>query len=613
MSLALFGSTIGFIILIDTARFRILDVQINEEAKRITASLLQSERDVMNAARGLSRDPALIDALIRDGQDDQALLDMDSRAVAVRSRFILDQVLVLNKTRRVRVNLATSSDLSVIPFYEEETLAPCAKETSMQVIHHTDGIYLVGCAPVWGVINDEGTMQRKILGTIYTVLDLQKQLQSIQRELGLEAAIHLLDETHPYTAFANTIFSDQEDRVRILMTSIGETDLFIELRFNEQEINEIVGLVFWMALIGGMILTLFLLMIVAYWLAMSFTRPILNLAKVAGEVAQGNLNHTLPVTTHDEMGVLIRSFNTMVEGLREREKAEQEREQAEQERNIAETANQAKSLFLANMSHELRTPLNAIIGYSELLREEAQEAGQEFFIPDLNNIHTAGTHLLALINDVLDISKIEAGKMELHLEQFAVLTMVESVITTMNSSFTQKGNKIEVICTTDPGIMYTDITKVQQGLLNLLSNANKFTESGKITLTIERKYLQDTHALIQLPAAQDAPEHDRNDQTTGPMSRHENQAHNTPAAGCEWVTFQVSDTGIGMTAEQLDRIFEPFIQADSSTTRKYGGTGLGLAITRHFCRMMGGDVVAKSTPGKGATFLMQLPVRVQVV
>jgi signal transduction histidine kinase len=613
MSLALFGSTIGFIILIDTARFRILDVQINEEAKRITASLLQSERDAMNAARGLSRDPALIDALIRDGQDDQALLDMDSRAVTVRSRFVLDQVLVLNKTRRIRVNLATSSDLSVIPFYEEDTLASCAKEPSMQVIHYTDGIYLVGCAPVWGAINDKGMMQRKILGTVYTVLDLQKQLQSIQRELGLESDIRLLDETHPHTTFANTIFSDQEDRVRILMTGIGETDLFIELRFNEQEINEIVGSVFWIVLIGGMILTLFLLTIVAYWLALSFTRPILNLAEVAGEVAQGNLNHTLSVTTHDEIGVLIRSFNTMVEGLREREKAEQEREQAEQERKIAETANQAKSLFLANMSHELRTPLNAIIGYSELLREEAEETGQEFFIPDLNNIHTAGTHLLSLINDVLDISKIEAGKMELYLEQFAVLAMVESVVTTMNSSFTKKGNTFEVICTQDPGIMYADITKVRQGLLNLLSNANKFTESGKITLTIERKCTQNSHALSQLPTAQNAPEHALSHQTTGPTPGHENQAHATSAAGCDWVTFQVNDTGIGMTAEQLEHIFEPFTQADSSTTRKYGGTGLGLAITRHFCRMMGGEIMAESAPGKGSTFIIQLPVRVQVV
>ncbi len=213
---------------------------------------------------------------------------------------------------------------------------------------------------------------------------------------------------------------------------------------------------FWFALGAGMVFLLLMLLAVGYWLARSFTSPILNLAEAAKKVAAGDLTLSLPVTSNDEIGTLTQSFNTMIQGLREREAVEHQREEAERERELAEAANQAKSLFLANMSHELRTPLNAIIGYSEMLTEDALDSGLDDLIPDLNHIHDAGTHLLLLINDVLDISKIEAGKMELYLETFDISTMLQAIVSTIQPTFTQKGNILTVTCPEDIGTMYAD-------------------------------------------------------------------------------------------------------------------------------------------------------------
>jgi GAF domain-containing protein/CheY-like chemotaxis protein len=232
-----------------------------------------------------------------------------------------------------------------------------------------------------------------------------------------------------------------------------------------------------------------------------------------------------------------------------------------------EVVDRHKSEFLANMSHELRTPLNAIIGYSEMLQEDAADLGAEQFTDDLKKINAAGKHLLELINAVLDLSKIEAGKMELYLETFDVSGLVRDIAAVILPLAAKNGNRLDVQCRDTIGSMRADLTKVRQALFNLLSNACKFTDHGAITLTVSR-------------AARD---------------------------GADWLTFEVSDTGIGMTPEQLGRLFETFSQADAATTRKYGGTGLGLALSRRLCRMMGGDVTVESEAGRGSRFTAGLP------
>jgi GAF domain-containing protein/DNA-binding response OmpR family regulator len=235
-----------------------------------------------------------------------------------------------------------------------------------------------------------------------------------------------------------------------------------------------------------------------------------------------------------------------------------------------EAADRHKSEFLANMSHELRTPLNAIIGYSEMLQEDAAELGAEQFTDDLKKINAAGKHLLELINAVLDLSKIEAGKMELYLESFDVPSLVRDIAAVIQPLAARNGNRLEVRCPDDAGTMRADMTKVRQALLNLLSNACKFTENGTVALSVAAE---------------------RSD-------------------GRDWIVFEVTDTGIGMTPEQLARLFQAFSQADAATTRRYGGTGLGLALSRRLCRMMGGDVTAASEAGRGSTFTIRLPAQV---
>ena len=240
-------------------------------------------------------------------------------------------------------------------------------------------------------------------------------------------------------------------------------------------------------------------------------------------------------------------------------------------RQQAEAANRAKSTFLANMSHELRTPLNAIIGYSEMLHEDAEDLGQDEFIPDLEKIQSAGKHLLGLINAVLDLSKIEAGKMDLYLETFEVANMVEDTTAVVQPLMAKNNIELRITCPDSVGAMRADLTKVRQAVFNLLSNASKFTQEGTIGLDVSR--------------------------------RSEN--------GEDRITLAVSDTGIGMTEEQLGKLFEEFSQADASTTRNYGGTGLGLALSRRLCRMMGGDITVESEPGIGSTFTIDLPAEVR--
>jgi signal transduction histidine kinase/DNA-binding response OmpR family regulator len=303
------------------------------------------------------------------------------------------------------------------------------------------------------------------------------------------------------------------------------------------------------------------------------SQPILDLADTAREVSeQKNYSARAIKRTGDEIGFLIDRFNDMLAQIEQHERElNQVNGQLLHSQREAMAATQAKSQFLANMSHELRTPLNAIIGYSEMLQEEAEESGGQAFVPDLKKIHTAGRHLLSLINDILDLSKIEAGKMELYLETFDLAVVLDDVVATAELLVKKKNNRLKIIRSGNLGTMRADITKVRQSLFNLLSNACKFTENGSVTLESRRE---------------------------------------TPGDG-DWIVFTVSDSGIGMTPEQVSRLFQAFSQADASTVRKFGGTGLGLAITRHFCRMMGGDVTVRSEAGKGSTFTIRLPAAVR--
>jgi GAF domain-containing protein/DNA-binding response OmpR family regulator len=236
-----------------------------------------------------------------------------------------------------------------------------------------------------------------------------------------------------------------------------------------------------------------------------------------------------------------------------------------------EIASKHKSQFLASMSHELRTPLNAIIGVTEMLREDARDLKRDDEFEPLDRVLGAGRHLLALINDILDLSKIEAGRMELHLETFPLMPLIEDVGKTIEPMAAKTANRIVIDCPADLGTMHADQTRFRQALLNLASNANKFTENGTVTIAARPQQID----------------------------------------GRDWITIAVADTGIGMTEEQMGRLFQEFSQADASTTRKFGGTGLGLAISRHFCRMMGGDITVTSKPGEGSTFTIRLPRIVQ--
>ena len=294
--------------------------------------------------------------------------------------------------------------------------------------------------------------------------------------------------------------------------------------------------------------------------SLRLTRPITALVTGTQTVARGDLTTTLKITSNDEFGTLADSFNRMIEQLRVHRAAN------EQARVVAEQANRAKSEFLANMSHELRTPLTAIIGYSDLLQHHLREHST-IRTADVDSIRKAGKHLLALINDILDLSKIEAGKMDLDAGVFKVALLVDEVAATIKPLAEQNDNTLIVRYDERVGSMYADTTKVRQVLLNLLSNAAKFTNQGTITLKISRERIDER----------------------------------------EWTIFKIADTGIGMTPDEVNNLFQTFRQADASTTRKYGGTGLGLALSQRLCRLMGGDISVVSEPGIGSTFTIRIP------
>ncbi|WP_293355472.1 MULTISPECIES: urea ABC transporter substrate-binding protein [unclassified Microcoleus] len=321
------------------------------------------------------------------------------------------------------------------------------------------------------------------------------------------------------------------------------------------------------------------------------------LRETAQQIASGDLTARSPVVSNDAIGVLSSTLNTMAQqissllkGLEVRQRQLEERSsELEIAKNAAEAANRAKSTFLANMTHELRTPLNAIIGYSELLQEEALELGEEEFVMDLASINMAGKQLLNIISDILDISKIEAGKMTLFLETFDVLNLVDQVVTTVQPLMAKNGNTLSVNCDRDIGTIHADSAKLRQALLNLASNAAKFTDRGKITLNVWKEEWE----VLPVENSED-------------LSDIGSEFHRYS------IVFQVTDTGIGMTDDQISRLFGAFSQADDSTTRRYGGTGLGLTISRKFCQMMGGDITVESEFDCGSTFTIRLPMAIKI-
>jgi signal transduction histidine kinase len=366
--------------------------------------------------------------------------------------------------------------------------------------------------------------------------------------------------------------------------------------YQKSELDAITSRLMEYGFIGGgvLIISLGAALLVSSVLQRLISEPVQHLAEMAGQVSRNN-NYLVRARKqgNDEIGELVDQFNEMLSQIHARdlelqgsrnhledrveertrqlqaEIAEREKVQRAliEAKESAEASSKAKSAFLANMSHELRTPLNAIIGYSEMLEEDAVAAANQSAVADLRKVQGAGRHLLSIISDVLDISKIEAGRMEIHKETFLVSDLLDDTASTVEPLAKKNGNRLVVTCHDRAAQIETDAVKFRQSLLNLLSNACKFTQNGTVRLD------------VKVTAEQDQ----------------------------EWIDWSVSDTGIGISPDQMDKLFKSFSQVDSSSTRRHGGTGLGLAISRRLCELMGGTIFVESKPGQGSTFTMRLP------
>ena len=408
-------------------------------------------------------------------------------------------------------------------------------------------------------------------------LEFTKLLPPHQKILTLHTI-----ETNDYWGFINPVYSDTDNNQNDLSLLEAERELlgYVSVVLSKDSlykntINVFIGNIA-VSLVFAAVLFLFLGIITK-----RLTQPLNQLSSVMKQARHTSHGTRAKEVGPPEVAAIAESFNQMIATLEERDKelrnqnvlleerVEERTKELAVARDKALQANQAKSIFLANISHELRTPLNAIIGYSELLLEAAEESEQDLYTEDLVKIQNAGEHLLELINNILDLSKVEAGKMELDIDEFSVIPMIENVTNVVKPLAMKKENELLVNYSDNLGSINSDETKIRQVLLNILSNACKFTESGTISFQTTR----DNH----------------------------------------WIVFTISDSGIGMREDQIGKLFNDFTQVDSSTTRKYGGTGLGLSISKRFCTLIGGDIEVSSQPGKGSQFIVRLPTNVSTL
>ena len=484
-----------------------------------------------------------------------------------RDRLIFEAIETQLPVSGIVVVPQSSQIIGVAPVFNDDVLSGI-----VMAVFFLDDIYI---QEIGAILNVDAAIVRDN-APIATSIDRSSGYEQMINEGFIDAAeVNSANITYDdgivRRLLSHPLILDGTNQGHILVTRT------IEDVFDVQQ--QIQNIIFLFVGIVSLIMLVFFIAII-----LNFANPLRKLVDATARVSAGQFRERVDVPNiflEDEVIDLNRNFNAMTERLdelytgleskvRERtgELSEALRELAVK-RDEALDASRTKSLFLANMSHELRTPLNAIIGYSEMLEEEADDFGYEDIIPDLQKIQKAGKHLLALINDILDISKIEAGKVELYIEEFELQDLLEEILTTSQPVVDKNENKL-VFEGENLGKVRNDMTKMRQIIFNLLSNAAKFTQNGTVTLAARREM----------------------------------------EAGSEWLMLSVSDTGIGMNAEQMSRVFSEFTQADASTTRKYGGTGLGLPISRHFAQMMGGDITIKSVEGEGSTFIVRVPVEV---